>query len=509
VDNLTSDPANDWGPLWSPDGAHIAFYSDRDGSTELYVADSDGGNPRNVSRSGDTVRDATWSPDGSGLAYVTGGEATDIYIVDTAGGEARPIAAHPAKDWGPAWSPDGLRLAFLSTREGGSHIYIADVDVGVPVRLTWGLGSQQDVTWEPVGARLTFVSDRYGHADLYMYDANGQALRAITRQADADSAPTWASDGSTLAYVSRIDGNAEIYVASVDGSSVRNISRHALVGSSPCWSPDGSQMAFMSNRDGDTEIYLMGADGGGLLNLTQHPMADGAPSWSPDGQQIAFTTNRDDNWEVYVHTMQQESAWDVNSDGRVDIVDLILVAQTFGMTGDGLVGDVTGNGSVDVMDLVLVASHFGEATALAAPARMPRSSDAAMIEAWIEAARDADDGSTAYRRGVSTLERLLASITPDSTALLRNYPNPFNPETWIPFELSRDATVSITVYDIRGKVVREIDMGFLPAGDYSTVGRAARWDGRNLSGESVGSGVYYAEFRASQFRDIGRLIMAK
>ena len=511
VANLTQHPANDWGPMWSPDGDHIAFYSDRDGGTRLYVSDSDGTNARNVSQSPGDDRDAAWSPDGSRLAFVTGGDDGDIHVVGVDDGTQRVIAAHEAKDWGPAWASDGLRLAFLSNREGGSHIYVVDVDIDAPVRLTWGLAEHRQVAWSPDGAGLTFISHRYGQTDLYMYDANGENLRALTRQADVDSATAWAPDARRLAYVSRGEGNAEVYVVGVGDRQTRNVSQHAMVDSSPDWSPDGSQLAFMSNRDGNTDVYVMEGNAGELRNLTAHPQADGDPSWSPGGRQIAFATNRDGDWEIYVHTLQEEgAAWDVNDDGRIDIIDLVTVAQTFGMTGSGLAGDVTADGVVNILDLVLVASHFGEATtALAAPARMPRTTDANMIQGWLDEARGADDGSPAHRRGVQTLQRLLSMVRPDATALLRNYPNPFNPETWIPFRLSFEAEVAITVYDITGKTVREIDMGALAAGDYLTQGRAAHWDGRNLTGEAVGSGVYYVELRAGAYRAVDRLIVAK
>ncbi|MBT5534769.1 T9SS type A sorting domain-containing protein, partial [Candidatus Poribacteria bacterium] len=426
-------------------------------------------------------------------------------------GSQRVIAVHDGRDWGPAWAPDGLRLAFLSDREGGSHIYVVDVDVDLapPVRLTWGMAEQREVAWSPDGSGLAFISHRYGLTDIYMYDSNGGSLRALTRQADPSGGPAWAPDGGRLAYVSRIDGNAEVYVVGVESLGTRNLSQHGMADGSPVWSPDSSRLAFVSSRDGNAEVFVIDADGTGARNVTQNEFADGAPSWSPDGR-LAFATNRDGNWQIYVHTPAPDAAWDVNDDGRVDILDLVTVAQTFGASGADLAGDVTGDGTVNILDLVLVAAHFGEATVVgAAPARTPRPSDASMIEDWLDAARGADDGSAGHRRGIETLRRLLAGLTPDTTALLRNYPNPFNPETWIPFRLSSEAQVAITVYDVTGKVVREIDVGALAPGDYLTQGRAAHWDGRNLIGEPVGSGVYYIELRAGTYRAVDRLIMAK
>ena len=84
------------------------------------------------------------------------------------------------------------------------------------------------------------------------------------------------------------------------------------------------------------------------------------------------------------------------------------------------------------------------------------------------------------------LEELLASLTPKVTALLPNYPNPFNPETWIPFQLASPADVRITIYAADGKLVRTLEFGHQPVGIYRQRSRAAYWDGRNALGEPRG-----------------------
>ncbi len=82
-------------------------------------------------------------------------------------------------------------------------------------------------------------------------------------------------------------------------------------------------------------------------------------------------------------------------------------------------------------------------------------------------------------------------MCPDTTALLGNYPNPFNPETWIPYQLAHSADVTLTIYDIKGVVVRRLDLGYQQAGYHTNRTKAAYWDGRNNLGESVGNGVYF------------------
>ena len=98
---------------------------------------------------------------------------------------------------------------------------------------------------------------------------------------------------------------------------------------------------------------------------------------------------------------------------------------------------------------------------------------------------------------------------PKETLLLQNYPNPFNPETWIPFQLSKDSSVVIRIYDLRGRLVRKLDLGLKKAGYYVDKSRAAYWDGRNEQGERVASGVYIYQMTAGKERFTKRLVILK
>ena len=152
---------------------------------------------------------------------------------------------------------------------------------------------------------------------------------------------------------------------------------------------------------------------------------------------------------------EQLATGDVNRDGRVSILDLVLIAQQFGnrVPADSPV-DLNGDGVVTILDLVLAVREMDNTTALAPAAVEAAGLDPAMIKAWIAQARLEDDGSLVFKQGIEFLENLLASLIPRETALLRNYPNPFNPETWIPYQLAESAEVTLTIYDANGEMVR-------------------------------------------------------
>ena len=105
--------------------------------------------------------------------------------------------------------------------------------------------------------------------------------------------------------------------------------------------------------------------------------------------------------------------------------------------------------------------------------------------------------------------RTAAALTPQETVLLHNYPNPFNPETWIPYQLSKPADVTLTIYDIQGRVVRNLDLGYQRAGMYHGRSRAAHWDGRNAQGEPVASGVYFYTLKAGDFAATRKMLIRK
>ena len=200
---------------------------------------------------------------------------------------------------------------------------------------------------------------------------------------------------------------------------------------------------------------------------------------------------------------------DVNRDGEVNILDLVQIGANFTKRGEND-ADVNRDGVVNIQDLVLVAAAFGNAGA--APSAHPQTFEqlsADDVQQWLREARSLEIHDAPVQEGILVLEQLLAFLTPGETRLLSNYPNPFNPETWIPYQLSQGAEVSITIYDRTGATVREIALGQKAAGYYADRGRAAYWDGRNDGGESVASGIYFYQLRTGDYAALRRMVIIK
>ena len=256
---------------------------------------------------------------------------------------------------------------------------------------------------------------------------------------------------------------------------------------------------------------------GTLLSVVFAAKAGGETQITLDKFQLGSITGEVINAgpHEFVFTIEgQLVTGDVNRDGQVSVLDLILVAQHLGKDASASPqADVNRDGIINIQDLIVVAQHLGESTDTAAPSVITAIDNGeltpATIETWIAQAQLENDGSLAFRQGIANLERLLALFIPEETALLHNYPNPFNPETWIPYQLAKPAEVTLTFYAANGAVVRTFALGHQAAGMYHTRSRAAYWDGRNEVGEPVASGVYFYTLTAGDFSATRRMLIRK
>ena len=265
---------------------------------------------------------------------------------------------------------------------------------------------------------------------------------------------------------------------------------------------------------GDTEV---GTDAVGSLTANNNsaesitlnaPTTPGTYYYGACVNAVSNETDTTNNCSTAV-TVTVRNPADVNRDGVVDLQDIAGIVTNWEQRGQNN-ADVDGNGIVDVEDIVLVLAAI-EATA-AAPAFHAQGLNlftAEQMQQWLIEAKALADKSPAHQRGILRLEQLLAILTPKATALLANYPNPFNPETWIPYRLAAPVEVTLRIYATNGQVVRTLAFGYQAAGFYEGRHRAAYWDGRNAQGEPVASGVYFYHLSAGDYSATRRMLILK
>ena len=203
--------------------------------------------------------------------------------------------------------------------------------------------------------------------------------------------------------------------------------------------------------------------------------------------------------------------YDINGDGTVDStdVDALLIAVLAELTGAKY--DVNGDGAVDVKDVSAVNKNL-DAGAAGAPGLLGQKFSALEVDrlqAQIDLLIATNDRSPAAMRTLVYLQQLIVMARPEKTQLLANYPNPFNPETWIPYELATDTDVTLTIYNAQGVVVRVLQLGQQSAGYYTDRERAAYWDGRNALGEQVASGIYFYQLETDDMSSLRKMVILK
>lgn len=218
---------------------------------------------------------------------------------------------------------------------------------------------------------------------------------------------------------------------------------------------------------------------------------------------------------------------DVNHDGDVDIYDWLRVL--ISLLRDDQYNpqyDVNSDGIVSKKDLDEVREHLGDpppsAPAISTHTRFDEVTvregriaigdvvvSRKIVQQLLDIARKEDNGTIAFKHGIAKLESLLATMIPEKTILLANYPNPFNPETWIPYHLASDTDVTVTIYDATGGVVRRLPAGYQRSGYYTSQKRAIYWDGRTETGERVASGIYFYTFTTSDVTATRKMVILK
>ena len=260
-------------------------------------------------------------------------------------------------------------------------------------------------------------------------------------------------------------------------------------------------MLYWTNARG--RVQRANLDGSGIKNVVTGLIS--ATKLVIGGANVAEAVTKQPSQPAKKDT----SVYDVNGDGKVDNADASLVAS--GLDTGNAKYDVNKDGAVNFLDLLLIFDNR-DADAAGAPTVVGMKLTAVQVDILqeqIDLLIETGDRSPAAMRTLVYLQQLIATARPEKTQLFANYPNPFNPETWIPYELATDTTVKITIYNTQGVVIRTLTLGHQAAGYYTGRDRAAYWDGRNALGEQVASGIYFYQFETDDMSSMRKMVILK
>lgn len=243
------------------------------------------------------------------------GQTKEIYVADYDGANMKQVTHHNSISILPKFSPCGRKIAYLSYKDRYPFLYILDIESGQSRPLSREVGLNVAPAWSPDSSQLAVVQSRDGNSEIYLLNADGTNRRRITNHAAMDTSPTFDPTGTRIAFVSERGGSPQIYVMNVDGSGVNRLSYQGGSAYDPVWSPDGTKIAYVVLRRGEGfEIYVMNADGSNPRRLTNSVGVNESPTWSPDSRHVMFTSSRTGRWELGVVTIETGEEQRVNID---------------------------------------------------------------------------------------------------------------------------------------------------------------------------------------------------
>jgi TolB protein len=218
----------------------IAFISNRSGRKEVYVADYDGANGRQLTHDNGLSVSPSLSPDGRKLAY-TGYQAgyADIYVIDLVSGSRIRLVKFPGTNSGARFSPDGGQLACSISKDGNPELYVVGLGGGAR-RLTHTRGSESSPAWSPNGSEIIYSSDESGAPQLYRIGSGGGSGRMIPTGFGYCTEPSWSPDGQHLAFNVRSGGGFAVAVMDLNGGSARIVAQ----GENPVWGADSRHLVY-------------------------------------------------------------------------------------------------------------------------------------------------------------------------------------------------------------------------------------------------------------------------
>ena len=273
---------------------------------DLYTVGADGSDVTRLTRLRGVEHDASWSPDGSRVAFTRARNPEkgpfEIWVVNADGSGLARVIRHPGSSFGPAWSPDGRRIVYSTDRpDQPPALYVVNSDGSGAQRLKSSrTRGYTDPSWSPDGTTIAFAITRVGEnrfdSSIAVIDADdGGSLRRLTRPGGPDELnPNWSPDGTAIAFEhsrSFDRTQSDIWLMAADGSGKRRVTATRFYETNPTFSPDGTRIAFASDRDNRRlsqdrlgrgfELYTMALDGSAIVRVTTNRRPDLWPDWQP------------------------------------------------------------------------------------------------------------------------------------------------------------------------------------------------------------------------------------
>jgi TolB protein len=247
----------------------IAFVRPVGRAKEIWIADYDGENARQLTHDHSIALSPAWAPWGTELAFTSYKRGNpDLYIFDLRRGASYPFSTRPGLNTAPCYSPDGKWIACTISRDGNAEIYLISRDAQTARRLTRNDRIDSSPSFSPTGREIAFTSDRSGPPQIYVMDSEGSNQRLLTIEGSYNDSPQWSPKGDKIAYAARHDAIFDVIVMDADGQNPLQITYAAGHNENPHWSADARKIYFSSTRTGTRQIYMMNPDGSDVAQIT-------------------------------------------------------------------------------------------------------------------------------------------------------------------------------------------------------------------------------------------------
>jgi TolB protein len=286
ISAITAAPAPKPGPQ-----RRLVVSSNKDGNWDIYLVQAATGETKRLTESQFDNTQPVWSPDGARIAFVSRREnCSNLWLMNADGTGARAVTVKHTNCAHPRWSPDGTRIAFSSTKEGRPDVFVVEVATGAVTNLTTSKIACGEPEWSADGKKLSYTYYAGPAYTTRTVRANGTGHESLGGETAVDA--VWSPVGARLAFAgwsAKLEAY-QVFTANADGTNRKQLTRsaNAFGGVCPQWSPDGSKLAYCEWAGGDLQVAVI-ASGGGEAKIVTVGHRHAYPRWSPDGRSLSYT----------------------------------------------------------------------------------------------------------------------------------------------------------------------------------------------------------------------------